>query len=159
MAVSRMLKMQLLGHSAVKNDLKRYLRAHGVVEITTRVADSAPPEPRRDLETGLESADNALDYLSAYEPPKSFFEKVSTGPLETSDEASIELAGRVSVTGIADRCTGLQGAARSARDDLARSRERVSALEPGGELIAVLEACPGRRLRPVRVLRSLATSG
>jgi tRNA pseudouridine55 synthase len=36
---------------------------------------------------------------------------------------------------------------------------RVSALEPGGELIAVLEACPGRRLRPVRVLRSLATPG
>jgi tRNA pseudouridine55 synthase len=37
--------------------------------------------------------------------------------------------------------------------------QRVSALEPGGELIAVLEACPGRRLRPVRVLRSLATPG
>jgi tRNA pseudouridine55 synthase len=36
---------------------------------------------------------------------------------------------------------------------------RVSALEPGGELIAVLEASPGRRLRPVRVLRSLATPG
>ena len=36
---------------------------------------------------------------------------------------------------------------------------RVSALEPGGELIAVLEARPGRRLRPVRVLRSLATPG
>jgi len=36
---------------------------------------------------------------------------------------------------------------------------RVSALEPGGELIAVLEVRPGRRLRPVRVLRPLATSG
>ena len=36
---------------------------------------------------------------------------------------------------------------------------RVSALEAGGELIAVLEVCPGRRLRPVRVLRSLATPG
>jgi tRNA pseudouridine55 synthase len=36
---------------------------------------------------------------------------------------------------------------------------RVSALEPGGELIAVLEAHPGRRLRPLRVLRSLAPPG
>jgi V/A-type H+-transporting ATPase subunit I len=135
-----MLKMQLLGHSSVKNDLKRYLRAHGVVEITTREADSAPHEPRRDLETGLESADNALDYLSAYEPPKSFFEKVAAGPLETSDVASTDLAGRVSVTGIADQCAALQSAARAARDDLARSRELVSALEPWKGLDVPMEA-------------------
>ncbi len=140
MAVSRMLKMQLLGHSSIKNDLKRYLRAHGVVEITTRDVDSAPPEPRRDLETGLESADSALDYLSAYEPPKSFFQKISAGPLETSAEASVDLAGRVSVSGIADQCTGLQGAVRSTRDDLARSRELVSALEPWKGLDVPMEA-------------------
>lgn len=33
---------------------------------------------------------------------------------------------------------------------------RVAALEPGGELLAVLEMRPGRRLRPLRVLRSVA---
>lgn len=33
---------------------------------------------------------------------------------------------------------------------------RVAALDPAGELLAVMEVRPGRRLRPLRVLRSLA---
>jgi tRNA pseudouridine55 synthase len=37
--------------------------------------------------------------------------------------------------------------------------DRVSALDPQGELVAVLEARPGRRLRALRVLRSLAPAG
>jgi tRNA pseudouridine55 synthase len=36
---------------------------------------------------------------------------------------------------------------------------RVAALGPGGELVAVLEIRPGRRLHPLRVLRSLAEPG
>ncbi len=36
---------------------------------------------------------------------------------------------------------------------------RVAALEPGGELLAVLEMRQGRRLRPLRVLRSVAPPG
>ena len=36
---------------------------------------------------------------------------------------------------------------------------RLAAVGPGGELIAILEAKPGRRLRPLRVLRSLAPDG
>jgi tRNA pseudouridine55 synthase len=36
---------------------------------------------------------------------------------------------------------------------------RVTALEPGGEMVAVLEMRPGRRLHPLRVLRSLAPPG
>jgi len=36
---------------------------------------------------------------------------------------------------------------------------RVAALEPGGELLAVLEVRPGRWLKPLRVLRSLAPQG
>jgi len=36
---------------------------------------------------------------------------------------------------------------------------RVAALSPGGELVAVLEIRPGRRLQPLRVLRSLADPG
>ena len=130
MAVSRMLKMQLLGHSSIKDDLKRYLRARGVVEITTTDSDTVVSEAPRNLATDLESADSALDYLSSYEPSRSFFEKVSAGPLETSDRASADLAGRVSVTEISDRCASLQAAARAARDDLARSMELVSSVEP-----------------------------
>ena len=34
--------------------------------------------------------------------------------------------------------------------------ERVAALDPGGELLAVMEVLPGRRLKPLRVLQSVA---
>jgi tRNA pseudouridine55 synthase len=37
--------------------------------------------------------------------------------------------------------------------------ERVAALDPTGALIAILEAAPDRRLRPLRVLRRLAAGG
>ena len=53
----------------------------------------------------------------------------------------------------------LHGGEIPARDLPLVPGRRISALEPGGELIAVLEVCPGLRLRPVRVLRSLATPG
>jgi tRNA pseudouridine55 synthase len=36
---------------------------------------------------------------------------------------------------------------------------RLAAVGPGGELIAILQARPGRILRPIRVLRSLAPAG
>jgi hypothetical protein len=34
--------------------------------------------------------------------------------------------------------------------------ERAAVLEPGGELLAVMEVLPGRRLKPLRVLQSVA---
>ena len=143
MAVSRMLKMQLLGHSSIKGDLKKYLRARGVVEVIaveSGAAGAAASDPSRNLEAGLESAESALEFLSAYETPRSFFEKLSAGPLETSDEESAELARRVSVTEFSDRCTGLQAESRSAMDDLARSRGVVSSLEPWTGLEVPMEA-------------------
>jgi tRNA pseudouridine55 synthase len=39
------------------------------------------------------------------------------------------------------------------------SEGRVAAVGPAGELVAVLEIRPGRRLQPLRVLRSLAEPG
>ena len=143
MAVSRMLKMHLLGHSSIKGDLKKYLRARGVVEVIaveSGAAGAAASDPSRNLEAGLESAESALEFLSAYETPRSFFEKLSAGPLETSDEESAELARRVSVTEFSDRCTGLQAESRSAMDDLARSRGVVSSLEPWTGLDVQMEA-------------------
>ena len=138
-----MLKMQLLGHSSIKGDLKKYLRARGVVEVIAAEsggAGVAAPDPSRNLEAGLESAESALEFLSAYETPRSFFEKLSAGPLETSDKKSAELARRVSVTEFSDRCTGLQAESRSAMDDLARSRGVVSSLEPWTGLDVQMEA-------------------
>lgn len=37
--------------------------------------------------------------------------------------------------------------------------ERVAAMEPGGEMLAVMEVLPGRRLKPLRVLQSVAPAG
>jgi V/A-type H+-transporting ATPase subunit I len=143
-----MLKMQLLGHSSIKDDLKRYLRARGVVEITTTEAGSATDPAAvtaaagstRELESGLENAENALEYLTPHETRKSFFQKVSEGPLETSDEISADLAEKLPVTRIANRCTRLHGALRASRDGLARSRELVSSLEPWRGLDVPMEA-------------------
>jgi tRNA pseudouridine55 synthase len=36
---------------------------------------------------------------------------------------------------------------------------RVAAMEPGGEMLAVMEVLPGRRLKPLRVLQSVAPAG
>ncbi|MBW2493704.1 MAG: tRNA pseudouridine(55) synthase TruB [Deltaproteobacteria bacterium] len=36
---------------------------------------------------------------------------------------------------------------------------RVAALKPGGDLLAVMEVMPGRRLKPLRVLQSVAPAG
>jgi V/A-type H+-transporting ATPase subunit I len=133
-----MLKMQLLGHSSIKDDLKKYLRARGVVEITTTELEDAP-EPGRDLQAGLESAESALEFLEPHEPQKSLIQKVSEGPLVTSESSSEDLAGKISVNEIAGRCAELQAAVRTARDDLSRSRELVRALEPWSGLDAPMD--------------------
>lgn len=46
-----------------------------------------------------------------------------------------------------------------APDPRLRVGERVAALEPGGELLAILELRAGRQLHPLRVLRPLAPPG
>jgi V/A-type H+-transporting ATPase subunit I len=129
-----MLKMQLLGHSSIKDDLKKFLRSRGVLEVTSSSAGAStgdiPAGPSRDYETGLEYADNALEFLTSYEPRRSFFDKISAGPLETSEGEADKLAGEISVKEISERCTALQAGSRSARDSLARSMELVSSLGP-----------------------------
>jgi V/A-type H+-transporting ATPase subunit I len=137
LAVSRMLKMQLLGHSSTKDDLKRFLRSRGVLHVTS-IESSESAEPSRDLEAGLENAESALEFLSPYETPKSFMEKVSSGPLEASDDESARLAERISAARLADCCRSLQADARSARDELARSRDLVASLEPWASFDAPL---------------------
>ncbi len=52
----------------------------------------------------------------------------------------------------------LHGAELQASGPPLRPGERLAALAPDGALVAVLEVKPGRRLRPLRVLRSLAGS-
>lgn len=52
----------------------------------------------------------------------------------------------------------LNGAALPQGGSVRAPGERVAALDPTGALLAILEVSPDRRLRPLRVLRSLAAS-
>jgi tRNA pseudouridine55 synthase len=54
---------------------------------------------------------------------------------------------------------GAEITAGSASFSTLANGSRVTALEPGGEMVAVLEMRPGRRLHPPRVLRSVAAPG
>jgi tRNA pseudouridine55 synthase len=54
---------------------------------------------------------------------------------------------------------GAEITAGSASFSTLANGSRVTALEPGGEMVAVLEMRPGRRLHPLRVLRSVAAPG
>ena len=134
MAVSRMLKVQLLGHSAIKDDVKFYLREAGVVEITdvSLEAESLQEdgELSRDLEPKLEQAEAALDFLEAYTEQPSFFEKIGRGPLAVSNEQVEALSHEMPVGEINSRCIDLQATIRSSSDRLVRSAELVSTLTP-----------------------------
>jgi tRNA pseudouridine55 synthase len=52
-----------------------------------------------------------------------------------------------------------QGGEISAPDSPITPGTRLAALEPGGDLLAIVEARPGRRLQPVRVLRPTGGRG
>jgi tRNA pseudouridine55 synthase len=62
--------------------------------------------------------------------------------LEAADERRVRNGNEVTLAGVALPPEG-----------------RVAAIGPGGELIAILEIRPGRRLQPLRVLGSLAEAG
>jgi len=62
--------------------------------------------------------------------------------LEAAEERRVRNGNDVTITGVALPPEG-----------------RVAAIGPGGELVAILEIRPGRRLQPLRVLHSLADPG
>ncbi|HSG28282.1 MAG TPA: hypothetical protein VLA34_07360, partial [Candidatus Krumholzibacterium sp.] len=134
MGISRMLKVQLLGHSAIKDDLKRALREAGVIEITEtslEIQDAGVQQRDvRDLETRLELAQGALEFLDEFAPRLSFMEKISAVPLE-ADRAVVEkIEAESPVEALSRECARLQSEIRSGREELERSMETVSMLEP-----------------------------
>jgi V/A-type H+-transporting ATPase subunit I len=128
-----MLKMQLLGHSAIRDDIKRFLRESGVLEITdVTIEDNnvqLDEDVLRGLESRLELAVSTLEFLDGYAHRPSFFEKLSSGPLvvSTGDAESMEAESPVEELG--SECSALQLEMRSMREALDRSRETVSMLQ------------------------------
>ena len=99
-----------------------------------RIEDAAPA-----LELEAEAREGRLE--ARLIPPVNVLE-LPVVRLEAADERRVRNGNDVTLAGLSLPPEG-----------------RVAALGPGGELVAVLEIRPGRRLQPLRVLRSLAEPG
>ncbi len=134
MAVGRMLKIQLLGHSSVGEEVKRYLRELGAVEVTdvsVEDADSIFDEEQvREAERLREMAGSAAEFLDAYAPKLSFFERAARGPLVASRDGIDELSRDFGIAEVWGRCNVLGKEIKGAQDELYRSFELVRILEP-----------------------------
>jgi tRNA pseudouridine55 synthase len=106
--------------------------------------------------------------------------RTHSGPFALAEAATVEELGAKAERGEIDRCVipavnvlGLPVLRLNAEEALRvksggeitsqgpplRPGSRLAALEPAGQLLAVLEVRPGRRLRPLRVLPPLAPQG
>lgn len=133
-AISRMLKVQLLGHDSVRDELKRYLRERGMLEVTDVTVEDAEEtfdeESVRSAERLREQAASALEFLEYYADKPSFIERITRGPLVVARPDVEKLSRDRSVADIWNQCNELQRRIRKGRDELARSRELVRALSP-----------------------------
>ena len=144
MAINRMLKMQLLGHHSIREDVKLYLREAGVIEITDisleQVTASFDEAEVREAERLHEKTDDAIQFLDNYSKKLTFIERLSRGPLVATPEEIATLSEEVDVIDIWAQCNELQNTMRSCRDNLARSRELIGALEPWTIITVPLES-------------------
>jgi V/A-type H+-transporting ATPase subunit I len=144
MAVSRMLKVQILGHDSIKDDLKSFMRESGSIEVTevsVKGHESAFDDDEvRELAHLKELADASIEFMEDYTEKRSLLERISKGRLGISPEESDGLVRDVDVEDLWRRCNELQNVIRGNHDELARSRELVRLLEPWRPLGVALEA-------------------
>jgi len=143
LGISRMLKMQLLGHSAIRGEVKRYLRESGVLEITEVSFDAgapgAAPDNSGEFESRLEMAVSALTFLEPFAPKLSFFQKMSVSPLVVTPERIGDIERETPLSAISGKCADLAGTIRALGESLENSRDLASSLEPWKDLDLPLE--------------------
>jgi V/A-type H+-transporting ATPase subunit I len=143
-AIDRMLKVQMLGHEGIGDEVKRYLRERGVLEVTDVTLEEAESDFDEEYVQNTtrlhEQAASSLEFLEDYSEKRSFFERIGKGPLVVSREAVEKLCRDISMEEIWDKCSGLQGLLRRSRDELARSRELVKMLIPWIEVEVPLDS-------------------
>ncbi len=149
MAVGRMLKIQLLGHNSIREELKRFLREAGAIEVTDvsieHERNQSGEATVRELDELLEKAGSAAAFLSGYAGKRSFFDRVASGPMRTTFEEGERLLREFPVDDIWQCCSDLQNTIRNSMDELARSRELVHSLEPWRQVITPLESLTTRQ--------------
>jgi V/A-type H+-transporting ATPase subunit I len=129
-----MLKVQLLGHDSVRDEVKRYLRGLGVLEITDvaleRTESPLDEESLREYEYRLEQVEFCLDFLTPYVEKRSFLDKMGAGPIVTKRDSLEELDRSGYTAEIWKSCSRLEKRMRGVRDRYAGSGELVHALAP-----------------------------
>jgi V/A-type H+-transporting ATPase subunit I len=129
-----MLKIQILGHSAIAEEVKGFLRELGAVEVTDVSLDEADSlfdeERLRGAERLLEMAESAAEFLEPHAPKRSFFERASSGPLVATRDGIDRLSRDFGIEDVWNRCNDLQRDIKGAREELYRSFEIVRILEP-----------------------------
>ncbi len=132
MSVSRMLKIQILAHAAIKDALAAFLREAGVIEVTDASVDgfagsSAADEAERYARL-LERAETAAAYLERYAPKPTLAERLSGGPVEVTSADIERILAETDVERIAGRCQELEAEIRRCRDEKAWAIDLVREL-------------------------------
>jgi len=139
-----MLKLQILGHLSIKEEMKRFLREAGALEVTDVFVDDF--EGRFDEASSarnaalLDHAEGALQFLGAYAPKQGFLERLRSGPPVVSAADIDATLHAVDVAEVSKRCTALQTEMRRRRDELGWSRSLVRELEPWQSLTLPIES-------------------
>lgn len=143
MAVSRMLRIQILGHASIAGPLKAYLREAGVVEVTDA---SVPGFACRACEDDgeryarlIEKTDGAIQFLDRFAPRLTLREKLASGPMEVAPAEIERMLREVDVESTAARCQELEAAMRRCRDEIAWSRDLAREMERWTALGAPLD--------------------
>jgi V/A-type H+-transporting ATPase subunit I len=149
MAVSRMLKIQLLVHGSVKDEVTAFLREAGVVEVTDVEIEGfrggIDEEEAGRFARLADKADAAIRFLDPYMKKLSFAERLRVGPLWTSPSVVEKALSSVDVESVALRCAGIESSMRKCRDELAWSRDLARELEPWRSIASPLESLSTER--------------
>jgi V/A-type H+-transporting ATPase subunit I len=135
LSISKMLKIQLVGHVSIKEKLKRFLRERGIVEITEVSLDekderTGRPNHGDEMEGTLERTNDAIEFLSRFEEKMSLFARMGKGPLVATRRKIEELLNEVDIEDIHARCSELNSKIKSSRDGVEDSKELERSLRP-----------------------------
>jgi V/A-type H+-transporting ATPase subunit I len=134
MAVSRMLKIQLLAHASIKDEIMAYLREAGAVEVTDVSIDgfhrAADGEDGGRIARLREKIDSAIRFLEPHVKKPSFAERLSGGPVPVSAADIAATLAAVDAEEISRRSGDLEAALRRCGDELSWSAALVKELEP-----------------------------
>ncbi len=149
MAVGRMLKIQLVVHSAVKDEVMAFLREAGVVEVTDVSLEGfrggIDEEETGRLARLADKADAAIRFLDPYVERPSFAEKLRGGPMRVSPADVEKAMAAVDVESVAARCAEFESSTRRIRDELAWSMDLARELEPWRSIASPLESLAAAR--------------